>query len=118
MAADRRPSHNALIAAAAAAMLLAPAAAQAQPMQPAYASYEQHVTGRVISFEPWHLRLDRGPAMVLHPGTVIKPRGLTLRNGMHVRVYGHIATDGAFAADEIDLMPPEGPSYPSYARPY
>jgi len=117
MADNARRLSGSLIAAAAVAMLL-PVAAAAEPMQPAYASYEQHVTGRVISSEPWRLRLDRGPAMVLHPGTVIKPRGLTLRNGMHVRVYGHIANDGVFAADEIDLLPPEGAPYPSYARPY
>jgi len=116
--ADAARSKTALIAAVAAAMMLAPAAAPAQT--PAYAAYEHRVTGRVIEFRPWHLRLDRGPAVVLHAGTVIKPRGLTLQNGMVVRVYGHVAGDGAFAADEIDLMPSGYADYPppSYARPY
>ncbi len=113
---DATRSKTAVIAAAAAAMLLAPAAASAQ----AYGSYEHHITGRVIESKPWHLRLDRGPAVVLHPGTVIKPRGLTLQNGMAVRVYGHVAADGAFAADEIDLLPAGRGAYapPSYSRPY
>ena len=54
--------------------------------------YEHRLVGRVISFEPYHLRLDRGPAIVLHHGTVIHPRGMTPRAGMPVRVYGHSRT--------------------------
>ena len=39
-------------------------------------------------------------------GTVIHPTGMTPQNGMQVRVFGHVASDGAFAADEIDVIPP------------
>jgi hypothetical protein len=104
-------------AAVTAAFVLAPAFASAQngPL-PQYAQYEHRLVGRVIAFEPYHLRLDRGPAVVLHRGTVIRPRGLTLQNGMPVRVYGHVASDGAFSADEIDLLPPSRP--PGYAQRY
>ncbi len=76
-----------------------------------YRSTEQRLVGRVISFEPWHLQLDRGPRIVLHRGTVIHPTGLSLQNGMPVRVFGHIAADGAFSADEIDVMPGPPPSW-------
>ena len=44
--------------------------------------------------------------MVLHRGTVIHPTGLTLRNGMAVRVIGHVTADGAFSADQIELVQP------------
>ncbi|HZX67666.1 MAG TPA: hypothetical protein VFE70_02225 [Candidatus Elarobacter sp.] len=71
-----------------------------------YRNVEQHILGRVISFEPWRLQLDRGPRMVLHRGTVIHPTGLTLRNGMAVRVIGHVTADGAFSADQIELVQP------------
>jgi len=71
-----------------------------------YRNVEQRIVGRVISFEPWRLQLDRGPRMVLHRGTVIHPTGLTLRNGMAVRVIGHVTVDGAFSADQIELVQP------------
>ncbi len=104
-------------AAAALVLLAAPSLASAQTgPNPQYAGYEHRLVGRVIAFEPYHLRLDRGPAIVLHRGTVIRPRGLTLENGMPVRVYGHVANDGAFSADEIDLLPPSRP--PGYAPRY
>ena len=103
------------IALTACALLLGPAAASAQAY-PSYAAggYEQHLSGRVIEFKPWNLQLDRGPHIVLHPGTVIKPTGLNLQNGMYVQVYGHVARDGAFAADEIDLVTPGPP--PAFRR--
>jgi hypothetical protein len=92
-----------VLAASACAVLAMPALAGANDD---YRSVEQRLVGRVISFEPWHLQLDRGPRIVLHRGTVIQPTGETPRHGMFVRVFGHIAADGAFAADEIDLIPP------------
>jgi hypothetical protein len=94
--------RNFVLAAAAVAALAVPAAAGAASND--YQSVEQHYVGRVISFKPWRLRLDIGPAIVLHPGTVIHPTGTTLQNGMPVRVFGHVAADGAFAADEIDVI--------------
>lgn len=97
-----------ILAAAACAALAMPTLAGASDE---YRSYEQRFTGRVISFEPWHLQLDVGPRMVLHRGTVIHPTGMTPQNGMQVRVFGHVASDGAFAADEIDVIPPPPPSW-------
>jgi len=40
----------------------------------------------------------------LHQGTVINPRGTTLRNGMQIRVSGHPNADGSFEADRIDVV--------------
>ncbi|HEX3468227.1 MAG TPA: hypothetical protein VHT05_09135 [Candidatus Elarobacter sp.] len=94
-----------ILTAAALAVFAMPLAATAQPPD-GYRANEQHYVGRVIEFRPWHLRLDTGPAIVLHPGTVIHPTGTNLQNGMPVRVYGHVAADGAFAADEIDVISP------------
>jgi hypothetical protein len=101
------------IALAACALLLAPAAASAQAY-PSYVNGEQRLSGRVIEFKPWNLQLDRGPHIVLHPGTVIKPTGLNLANGMYVQVFGHIARDGAFAADEVDLTNGPPPAFRRY----
>ncbi len=95
--------RNFALAAVAAALLAVPAVAGANANGD-YRAVEQHYVGRVIEFKPWHLRLDVGPPIVLHPGTVIHPTGTTLQNGMPVRVYGHVAADGAFAADEIDVI--------------
>lgn len=64
---------------------------------------EHRIFGRVVAFAPYNLQLDRGPHIYLHNGTVIRPRGLTLRDGMPVRVIGH-RTEGGFSADEIDLV--------------
>jgi hypothetical protein len=99
-----------LFALAAGAMLLAPAVASASDAESAY-NDEHRLIGRVISFEPYNLQLDRGPHVILHHGTVIHPTGLTLRNGMFVRVFGHLTADGRFSADEIDLLRPQGPGW-------
>lgn len=101
-ATKRMPMRSLVLAASACAVLAMPALAAADD----YRAVEQRLFGQVISFEPWHLQLDRGPRIVLHRGTVIHPTGLTLQNGMSVRVFGHVASDGAFSADEIDVMPP------------
>jgi len=97
-----RVRRAASVALAAAALLMAPAVARADD---GYRNVEQRLYGHVIEYKPWHLLLDRGPHMVLHPGTVIHPTGLNLRNGMSVRVIGHVTADGNFSADEIDLVP-------------
>jgi hypothetical protein len=89
------------LGAALAAILAAPLAASAQ----AWGGDEHRFVGRVISFKPWNLQLDNGPHIFLHPGTVIHPTGMTLANGMVVRVIGHRTSDGNFAADEVDLLP-------------
>ena len=75
---------------------------------------EHRFTGRVISFKPWNLQLDVGPHISLHPGTVIRPTGLTLQSGMYVRVFGHRTADGNFAADEVNLIPGPPPAFRRY----
>jgi hypothetical protein len=65
--------------------------------------YEHRFVGRVIDFAPYNLQLDRGPHIYLHKGTVLRPRGLNLQNGMPVIVIGHEDVNGSFQADEIDL---------------
>jgi hypothetical protein len=99
---NKVPMRSLALAVSACAVLAMPVLAGATDD---YRAVEQRLIGRVISFEPWHLQLDRGPRIVLHRGTVIHPTGLTLQNGMSVRVFGHVASDGAFSADEIDVMP-------------
>jgi hypothetical protein len=47
----------------------------------------------------------------LHPGTVIRPIGARLENGMWVRVFGHRTADNNFAADEIDVIPGPPPAF-------
>lgn len=86
---------------AAAVVFTAPLAASAYPGE-----FDHNITGRVQSFEPYNLVLDRGPHIYLHNGTVIRPTGLTLRPGMTVRVEGHATRDGNFSADSIDLIRP------------
>ncbi|MBV8642362.1 MAG: hypothetical protein JO225_00410 [Candidatus Eremiobacteraeota bacterium] len=105
-----------VLALAACLSLAAPSLAQADQDDNSYYANEHRVVGRVISSEPWNLQLDRGPHIILHPGTVINPTGLTLRNGMPVRVYGHITADGKFSADQIDLLPPGPPPW-EFRRP-
>lgn len=47
--------------------------------------------GTVAWTSQWHFGLTPGPFFVdLHPYTVIKPTGATIRKGMHVLVYGHM----------------------------
>lgn len=88
---------------AGAALLAVPCVASADPYHSFGGEYER--IGRVVAFQPYNLQLDRGPHIFLHKGTVILPTGLTLRNGMPVRVVGHDNPDGSFSADEIDLLP-------------
>jgi hypothetical protein len=99
----RMSMRSLVLAASACAVLAMPGLAGATDD---YRAVEQRLVGRVISFEPWRLQLDRGPRIVLHRGTVIHPTGLSLQNGMFVRVFGHVASDGAFSADEIDVTAP------------
>jgi hypothetical protein len=39
----------------------------------------------------------------LHQGTVIDPRGWTIRSGQSVDVRGHTDADGTFEADSITV---------------
>ena len=83
-----------------AATLAAPLSASAQD----YDDHHEHTfVGRIVDTAPYNLQLDHGPHIFLREGTVIRPRGLTLRNGMRVKVVGH-RTERGFAADEVDLL--------------
>ncbi len=101
------------LAALAAAFLMAvPFAAQAQDVpsysqgQPSYATSEENVHGRIVSFDGAYalqVRDDRGfvDSVQLHQGTIINPTGLTLQPGMVVSVLGY--NSGSYlAANEID----------------
>ncbi len=68
--------------------------------------YEHRFFGRVVSFQPYNLQLERGPHIFLHNGTVLRPRGLNLQSGMPVMVIGHRDVNGSFQADEIELVEP------------
>jgi hypothetical protein len=85
-----------LVGLAALALSIVPAMAGAQ-------GYEHRFFGRVVDFAPYNLQLDRGPHIYLHKGTVLRPLGLNLQNGMPVLVIGHEDRNGSFQADEIDL---------------
>ena len=98
-----------LLAALAALTLAAPIAAQAQVVPSyatSYATPEEDVHGRVVSFDGAYtltVRDERGylDNVELHDGTIINPTGLTLEPGMIVNVLGYDA--GSYlAANEID----------------
>ena len=101
------------LAAVAAIILLAPATAgaqqlpsYAQPPAPSYASGEENIHGRIVSFDGRYalqVRDERGfiDNVQLHQGTIINPTGITLEPGMVVSILGYNA--GSFlAANEID----------------
>jgi hypothetical protein len=98
-----------LIAALAALTLAAPIAAQAQVVPSYAASYatsEEDVHGRIVSFDGAYslqVRDERGfiDNVQLHDGTIINPTGLTLADGMIVNILGYDA-GGYLAANEID----------------
>jgi hypothetical protein len=107
---------NRLLAACGAASLalIVPLAAPAQNVPsyaqsgapPSYATQDQQIHGRVISFDGGYslqVRDDAGyiDNVRLHQGTVINPTGLTLASGMIVSVNGY--NQGPFfSANEID----------------
>ena len=100
------------LAALAAIILLAPAAAGAQPLPsyaqppPSSASGEENIHGRIVSFDgrfALQVRDERGflDNVQLHQGTIINPTGITLEPGMVVSILGYNA--GSYlAANEID----------------
>lgn len=97
-------NFHAIFGIAVAATLFAPLAASAQDYDRRHDDRNgHHLAGRIVDARPFHVQLDHGPEVFLHGGTVIRPRGLTLRDGMPVRVFGH-RTDRGFSADEIDLV--------------
>jgi hypothetical protein len=87
-----------------------PAPSYATPPQPApppsYATTEEHIRGRISSFDGKYtleVRDDRGfiDNVTLHDGTIINPTGLRLAVGQSVTVLGHNAGK-TFEANEID----------------
>src|SRR5579864_2221783 len=66
------------------------------------------LTGVVTYFHRFDLTIvvpgDRYRQIHLHQGTILRPLGLTLRDGMRVVVRGEWHEDGGFQADEIDLV--------------
>jgi hypothetical protein len=96
-----------LTALAAALILAAPLAAQAQDV-PSYAqpSGDAQIRGRVTSFDGAYsvqVRDEKGyiDNVRLHRGTIINPTGITLAPGMVVSILGYNAGP-YFAANEID----------------
>ena len=88
----------------ASAALTLPLAASAQT--PSYASQDQQIHGRVVSFNGAYslqVRDDNGyiDNVELHQGTIINPTGLTLAPGMIVSIDGYNA-GSYFVANEID----------------
>jgi hypothetical protein len=74
--------------------------------QPSYATQDQQIHGRVISFDGGYalqVRDDQGyiDNVQLHQGTVINPTGLTLASGMVVSING-FNQGSFFSANEID----------------
>jgi hypothetical protein len=76
------------------------------PTLPPYATQDEQIHGRIISFDgQYHLQVrdDHGyiDNVELHPGTIINPTGLKLEPGMVVSINGY--TKGKYVeANEID----------------
>ena len=103
--------RNYLVALAAALIIAAPLAAQAQ-IAPSYADSapdgggEAQIHGRILNFDGGYnlqVRDEKGyvDAVQLHQGTIINPTGLTLAPGMVVSIMGYNG-GSFFAANEID----------------
>ncbi|HTJ25815.1 MAG TPA: hypothetical protein VMA36_06595 [Candidatus Limnocylindria bacterium] len=104
-------TRSRLVAAALAiAGLALPLAASAQDVpsyaQPASASSDETITGRIASIDgTFNITVDdaRGFSdnVALYQGTIINPTGLTLESGMDVTIEGY-ADGSQFVANEID----------------
>ena len=64
--------------------------------------------GVVTSYNWYDLQLQttngRNAYVRLHQGTIINPRGTTLRSGMPVRVIGFVDSNGTLEANEVDVV--------------
>jgi len=88
----------------------APVVAQAQPIvveQPGAPFVGTHeLRGTVTYFNAFTMDVRAAGEVVpvhLHQGTIINPTGLTLHQGMYIRVFGFWA-NGNFQADRIGLI--------------
>jgi hypothetical protein len=110
-----------MMGALAAAGLPSPSGAQTPSYaRPGYASDEETIHGRIVSFAgayTMEVRDDRGfiDHVSLRQGTIINPVGLRLVQGMSVTVLGY-NRGGAFQANEIDT--PYTAEYPGPAYGY
>jgi len=111
------------IAAIAALALVTPLAAHAQDLpsyaQPAQASEDEQLRGRIVAFDGAYslqVRDERGYTdnVQLHQGTIINPTGLTLAPGMIVSILGYNGGE-YFAANEVDTPYQFVGGYPYYA---
>ncbi len=95
----------------------APVVAQAQPIfveQPVIVAQQaggpfvgtHELRGTVTYFNAFRMDVRAAGEVVpvhLHQGTIINPTGLTLHQGMYIRVFGFWA-NGNFQADRIGLI--------------
>lgn len=86
-----------------------PGGAQGYPGQQGYFNGRSvQARGIVASYNWYDLQLQttngRNAYVHLHQGTIINPRGTTLRNGMPVRVIGYLDGSGVLQANEVDVV--------------
>ncbi|HTW85215.1 MAG TPA: hypothetical protein VMD91_14190 [Candidatus Sulfotelmatobacter sp.] len=112
-----------LVASAALALPLAAGAqAPSYAEQPSYASHDEQIQGRVVSFDGgYNLQVHDKRGFIdnvrLHQGTVINPTGLTLRPGMAVTIIG-TSGGNVFNANVIDTPYTYAYAYGPYPYPY
>jgi hypothetical protein len=67
-----------------------------------------HLRGTVTFFQRFDLQIElplrQYKNIRLHQGTVINPRGATIRDGDRVDVRGSANSDGSLNADEITIL--------------
>lgn len=118
-------AHKTILACLAVALFIGvPLAAGAQYV-PSYATpvaRQESIKGILTGFDGAYIvymRDDRGydDHITMHEGTVINPTGIKLVEGMRVTIYGN--TNGStFAANRIDVSPPNYGGNPYYSNPY
>ncbi len=73
----------------------------------AYGYNANQVHGRVTYFHRFdmqvELQLSKYRSVKLHPGTVINPRGATIREGQTIDAWGRADPDGTLEADTINI---------------
>jgi hypothetical protein len=92
------------------------------PPVPSYAEHTEHIEGRIEHIEgKFTLRLHDVHGYIdhvrMHQGTIINPIGLTLVEGMQVRIFGRPG-EHEFFADEIETPYHYAAGAPYYPPPY
>ena len=67
-------------------------------------TYARNRVGWISSTSKWQFTMRNGQVVFLHQGTILRPTGVTLQSGMHVRIRGYVTTGGNINADEVDLV--------------